>query len=179
MEKLDLWGNIEENNDSAAAVLELLVSQADLLTQKTNGKIVATFDTIKYRYVSSTRSSVLGNYAGITTALGTLSSAILSMPEPDKKEEVIENSNLENAAALYKEKDYKFEICSEKYRYRIFTLNYSPTYPITINVEFGILDDKLISLTINSLEEAKDKISEIFTSRKVKYILNEMLKEAY
>lgn len=172
MEQLDLWGNINDDTQNSAEILTLLEQQASLLTNKTNGKVTATFERIKYRYVSSDESRLLGMYK----LIGSMSSAFVG--EKREKEEILENEDLENAASLYNEYKYKFEISSSKYRYRIFTLCYTPVFPVSFEVEYGILEDKVKIIEINSLEDAQDELFKIFNSRKVKYIIQEMLKSS-
>lgn len=170
MEQLDLWGNINDDTENSAEILTLLEQQASILTNKTNGKVTAIFEKIKYRYVSSDEGGLLGMYK----LIGSMSSAFGG----EKKEEILENANLENAASLYNEFKYKFEISSSKYRYRIFTLRYAPVFPVSFEVEYGILEDKVKNIEINSLEDAQDELFKIFNSRKVKYIIQEMLKSS-
>ena len=170
MEQLDLWGNINDDTENSAKILNLLEQQASVLTNKTKGKVTAIFERIKYRYVSSDKGGLLGVYQ----LIGSMSSAF----EGKKKEEILENANLKNAASLYNEYKYKFEISSSKYRYRIFTLHYAPVFPVSFEVEYGVLDDKVKNIEINSLEEAQEELFKIFNSRKVKYIIQEMLKSS-
>ena len=44
--------------------------------------------------------------------------------------------------------------------------------------DYGILEDKVKIIEINSLEDAQDELFKIFNSRKVKYIIQEMLKSS-
>ena len=106
MEKLDLWGNINDDTENSAEILTLLEQQAAVLTSKTSGKVTATFNKIKYRYISSDEGGLLG----VQKLLDSMSSAFVR----EKKEEILENANLENAASLYNEYKYKFEISTSK-----------------------------------------------------------------
>ena len=47
MEKLDLWGNILDNANNAEPILSFIKEQAKLLSEKTQGIVLAKFEKIK------------------------------------------------------------------------------------------------------------------------------------
>lgn len=167
MDKLDLWGNIKENQDSPSEILQIISNQAELLGEKTNGKVKADFSKVQYSYKP----------AALDT-LRVLCNTVSSLPTfyKDKPVKVDKFSNLTNANSLYVEDDYCFNIYNEKYRYRLFTLHYKPIYPLQIEVEYGILEDKLVNKEIQSKNDLINILSDIFKSDKVTYIINEMKK---
>ena len=169
METLDLWGNILENNKSAETVITFLTEQAKLLAQKTENKVFAKFERIKYTYRE-------GKAAGMTAMLSAVTSTMSVLTDiGGRTVEIDENAELENASSLFKTADYKFEIYSSKYKFRMFTLNYKPIFPLVLDVEYGILEDRSEKLTINDMDELEKYLVDIFTSSKVKFIIKKMI----
>lgn len=162
--KLDLWGNVEENGGSTNFVLSLIQEQASLLSSKTNGKVKADFSSIKYQY----QESSMEHFTNILKSYNDL------FPKSNYVE-IDERKNLENASNLYKQEKFKFEIYSEKYKYRIFTLEYQSVFPIKLEVEYGILDNKAVTKDVYSIDELKSLLVSIFTSNKVRFIIQKMM----
>lgn len=168
MEIIDLWGDVLDKANNAEEILPFIKEQANLLGEKTKRKVLAKFEKIKYKYK--------GNSSGVTTMLATISASISAIHGlTDEKVEIDDNENLENASKLFQTADYKFEIYNEHYKFRLFTLKFRSTYPIEIDVEYGILEEKSTKLTIKTKEELEDKLTEIFNSAKVKFIINKMM----
>lgn len=165
METMDLWGDVLDKTKNAEDILPFIKEQAKLLGKKTNQKVLAKFEKIKYTYK--------GNNSAITM-ITTLSASISAMHGlKNEKVEIDDNKNLENASKLFQTADYKFEIYNEHYKFRLFTLKFRSIYPIEIDVEYGILEET--SLTIETKEELESKLTEIFNSPKVKFIISKML----
>ena len=167
--ELDLWGDINYNIGSTNDILTLIENQAKLLEEKSKGQIKADFSRVKYQYKSpnpmATITDIVKSYSMITSSLSP-------------KAEIIENDNykdLENASSLFEQAKYRLVIYSTKYKFRLFTLDYQSTYPIELEVEYGILDDNLVKKEINSFEQMKDILLSIFTSNKVRFIIQKML----
>lgn len=167
-DKLDLWGDVTNDVGNTISALSLIKEQSALLETKTNGKVKADFSPIHYQYKQDSIAMVQG-------LLGTV--AALSRITPSKEEvyEYDERRDLEDASKLYEQCSYKFEIYSNKYKYRLFTLDYKSVYPLSIEIEFGILDDKAITKTIKSIGDLKNVLSTIFASNKVKFIIQKMI----
>ena len=166
---LDLWGNIENDSGLTSDILPLIQKQANLLQVKTGDKLKADFSKITYQYKEAPLS-ILQTVSSLTRIMA---------PVMETKAEIVENDerkNLEDASHLYEHAKYKFEIYNDKYKFRLFTLDYQSTYPIELEVEYGILDDKLVKKEINSYEQMKDILSSIFTSNKVRFIIHRMIK---
>lgn len=158
---MDLWGNISNSSHSAEEVLNILTEQAELLGTKTGGVVRATFKKIKYQ-------SDFTQMEGIVKVVEAISAR-------SEKKEIMDNENLKDAASLYIKEEYKFELYSSKYRYRLFNLEYTPLFPIHLKVEYGILQEKRESLLeISSLESFNDRLGAIFSSKKVRYIIQKM-----
>lgn len=174
MYSIDLWGD-PLNKSTTEDVLNLLHCQAELLATKTNGIVRAKFAEIHYTYQPSKQESAFYALDTLSSTLGLISSRL---PSQGKIVEVNDNDDLIDATQLYEKKDYKFEILSAKHKYRVFTLHYSSAFPIMLDVEFGILEDKKVSIQVNSIEEMREKVRDIFTSNKVQFIIYKMKIEA-
>ena len=134
MEIIDLWGDVLDKAKNAEEVLPFIKEQANLLGEKTKQKVLAKFEKIKYTYKS--------NNSGLTTMLTSISTSLSVMHGfGEDKVEIDDNEKLENASKLFQTADYKFEIYNEHYKFRLFTLKFRSTYPIEIDVEYGILEE--------------------------------------
>ena len=168
METKDLWGDILDKSKTAEDVIPFIKEQASLLGEKTKQKVLAKFEKIKYTYKS--------NNSGLTTMLTSISASLSAMHGlSDEKVEIDDNENLENASQLFKTADYKFEIYNEHYKFRLFTLKFRSTYPIELDVEYGILEEKSTKLTIKTKEELERKLIDIFNSAKVRFVISKMV----
>lgn len=169
MDKIDLWGNINNDSEFTTSILTLLEEQAKLLESKTDGIIKVNFIKIKYRYGKKADISPL--LSSVTTALGTLQPLVSEI----KVEEIDELSNLNSAGELYTQEKYKFEIYSSKYKFRLFTMDFKPVFPISVEVENGILSEKAVTKNVNSYQQMLDVLTLIFTSNKVRFIIHRMI----
>ena len=155
----DLWPdfnkfNIEIEDNHA---LEILKEQAKLLSQKTNGKIKATFTKINY----------------LETSLKTLQSVIDCVEVNEG-----ETKGKKDANDLYTFVNYKFEIYNSTYKFRVFTLKYRPIYPIKIEVDEGIREEfSWFGSTedIKNDDDLKETIASIFSSSKLQTIINRVM----
>ena len=169
MEKLDLWGNILDNANNAEPILSFIKEQAKLLSEKTQGIVLAKFEKIKYTYKANQTVAMATMLSSLTTKLAAVHDY------SGKKVEIEDDENLEDASKFFQSADYKFESYSKKYKFRLFTLKYKSIFPVEIEVEYGILDEKITKLSINSKDELENKLIEIFSSAKVKFIINKMI----
>lgn len=155
----DLWPDfnkfkieIEDNH-----ALEILREQAKLLSQKTNGKIKATFAKINY----------LGN------SLKMLQSA-MNYVEVNESE----TKGKKDVNDLYNFVNYKFEIYNSTYKFRVFILKYRPIYPIKIEVDEGIREEFSWFETTKDIindNDLKETIATIFSSKKLQTIINRIM----
>lgn len=171
MEKLDLWGNILDNANSAEPILSIIKEQAKLLGEKTQGIVEAKFEKIKYTYRVSQNVSLATRLASFAATFSAIND------DSGEKVEIEDDENLEDASKFFQSAEYKFEIYSKKYKFRLFTLKYKPIFPVQMDVEYGILDEKITQLSIDSKDEFENKLVEIFSSSKVKFIINKMIED--
>lgn len=169
-DKLDLWGNITENNGSASSVLSLMQEQANLLETKTGGKVKADFSLIHYQYKTKRNyASALQSVLDTVRVLSPLTEPAGEIVEQDERQD------LEDASHFYEKGKYKFEIYSSKYKFRLLTLEYQSVFPLNLEIEYGILEDKVTTEEIKSIEELKSLLGSVFTSNKVRFIIQKMI----
>ncbi|MCH5171573.1 MAG: hypothetical protein J1F31_01900 [Erysipelotrichales bacterium] len=168
-DKLDLWGNVNCNKNIASTALSLIRGQANLLKEKTDGKVTASLSLVHYQY-KNLNSEVLKKALIAASEI----SSTLCAPNVEKIEKD-ETQNLENADSLFEKNKYKFEIYSRKYKFRLFTLNYQSVFPLRIEIEDGILGEKFTIEYVESISALKQILGLIFESDKVRFIIKRMI----
>lgn len=161
----DFWPDFDMNEQDTQGAIKMLRAHALSLKSKTNGVVKATFSKIEY----NTRSLEVA--AGIGKAIAeqmTVGSEILEEELKDKKD----------GNALFQTETYKFEIYNNTYRFRVFTLECKPVYPISIRVDEGIRNEMNLNAVycLEDENELIDVVRGIFGSQKLRYIINSMLK---
>lgn len=180
MEIRSFWGN---NIDYAVAsqttenIDNIMEQQCNYLYEITNGKVFAVFGEIKLD-------------GSMITVVQALANAVKNVSGITGIQETIADSStkeLIDAKDMYYTKRYGFEICTDKYRFRLFEIIISPIYPVDIIIDEGIcnnIEDKLIDITIHTEKFNQFKIGneEMFCSvlqlilqdKKVHYILHKL-----
>lgn len=100
-------------------------------------------------------------------------------------------SNLKDADDLYKKKGYCFEIRSDRYRFRVFTIEFGPSYPAVMAVDRGICGDlakiydrykfeeaEPCNITIQDDEDLDRVFNQLLNSEKLIYICSRLMNEA-
>ena len=98
--------------------------------------------------------------------------------------------NLIDADEMYWKKRFAFEICTEKYRFRVFSMLITPVYPVEITINNGVYKnvasrvDKIAksanmdnSYVIDDENVLCSVLREILGDRKVLYIVNELTQQ--
>lgn len=182
MEYKSLWGICEDIKDELKRtnnIYRIMEEQCKFLFQDTKGKVFAVFGEIeKNGSVKVLAEAILNVYKGIS-----------GMPEVYESVGGISTKNLVDANEMYYDKRYGFEICTEKYRFRLFELRMTPIYPIEIIVEEGIcknIGNELSKVAIQGEDFNNFKIvdEEVFCNvlrnilqdKKVHYIIAELQK---
>lgn len=166
MEDTNLWDipSADTFEDTTDNIKGILKRQAEYLKNGTNGKVKAKFNKI------------VDLKSGLSSVIAALS---WSKTEDD------EINNLQNANELYSSQRYGFEIYNDSFKFRIFEMNLSPLYPVSIYLDEGVLEDSgatLLGMSIQSGKyanefkvtsdnELKECLQIVFSSKKVKYIL--------
>ncbi|WP_373219149.1 TOPRIM nucleotidyl transferase/hydrolase domain-containing protein [Ruminococcus sp. 5_1_39BFAA] len=181
MEFKNYWGTSEDFQDDLKYtdnIHRIMEEQCKYLFQYTKGKIFAVFGEIKMD------GSMFAVVSAMANAFKGVSGTVL-------QETVAEAStrDLIDANAMYFDKRYGFEICTEKYRFRLFELRMTPIYPVEIIVDEGIcknIGNTLSRIAIPMEKFNRFKISdedtfcnvlqEILQDKKVRYIIGELQK---
>lgn len=152
--------SVEENNS-----IPLLRAQARAIKNETNGIVSATFSKIQYK-------------SGPTASIVSLGQMVSSMSSPFYEETLDDElMNKKDINDLYEITKYKFELFNNDYRFRLFVLNYSVFFPISLDVDSGILGDiqYINNSPIFSNNELEDTLRSIFSSNKVRTVISKML----
>lgn len=182
MEYKNYWGISEElQNDLVYTdnIHKIMAEQCNYLFQFTQGKIFAVFDEIKnddsILTIAKYMSTMIKGISGITVSQETVAE--------------LSTKNLIDANEMYFDKRYGFEICTEKYRFRLFELRITPIYPVKIIVDEGICKnigntlsrisiplEKANQFKINNEETFCNVLQAILQDKKVHYIIAELQK---
>lgn len=162
-----LWPIFDEVELERNQTIEILRQQARAISKDTNNKIKATFSKMEYK-------------KGAITAVEQLD-AVVKAVSPANFEEVLDEELIgkQNVNDLFTAEKYKFEIYNEEYRFRLFTVKYCELFPIALIVDDGI--SKEISYRndqpINSNEDLKKIVRDIFSCKKVRTVIAKMKKD--
>ena len=98
---------------------------------------------------------------------------------------------LQDASDLYKKNDYCFEIRSDRYRFRVFTIEFDPSYPAVMTIDRGVSNDlakiydryefeesEPCNITIKDDEDLDRVFNQLLKSEKLIYICNRLMNEA-
>lgn len=182
MEFKNYWGISEDvQNDLAYTdnIHRIMEEQCKYLFQYTKGKIFAVFGEIKIDgslfTVAKSMSNILKGVSGINGLQETIAET--------------STNNLIDANDMYFDKRYGFEVCTEKYRFRIFELRMTPLYPVEITIDEGIcknIGNTLASIAISMEKPNHFKINDeetfcnvlqaVLQDKKVRYIISELQK---
>ena len=151
---------LEENN-----AIEILRFQARDIKTKTNGIVNATFSKLNY-------------LPGPTQAVKTLKHAFDAMSSSEYKEKTdTELENKKDINDLYSKTKYKFELYNKEYRFRMFILEYCDMFPISLDVDEGVLENVnyINHSPISSNYELENILQDIFSSPKVRSVVSKMI----
>lgn len=161
---------LEEN--STDSIKNLVKRECEALKKFSKNKVFAKFGKIK---------SVSDALAGIEAIANVLQ--IGEIDDPDG----VSTSSLDNANKLYGVTRYGFEIYNSHYKFRVFEVSITPTYPITLSLDSDIYGDEKNKLSeycgineaeglvISSVEDFTACFEIIINNRKVKYIISRMI----
>ena len=160
----DLWPDFDDieqddNNNS----LNIIEEQAEILGKKTNNKVKAIFSIMRYANNF--------NAVNIVTSCSTLFA--------DKKTELLDKE-LENKLDVEKmleNSNYKFEIYTEKYRFRIFKYEYNLLYPNELILDENIAKELEIKyqIKIDDNQQLIELLRDIFSTRFMRNVLKLMI----
>lgn len=160
-----LWPDFEDQTNEQNESLQILKIQAREIKSKTKGVVNATFSKMNYKQ-------------GPTSGLAALGQTLSALSSPCYEEVLDEElANKTDINDLYKITNYKFELYNDEYRFRLFVLNYSVMFPISLEIDEGILESVHYKngSPISSNSELEDLLKEIFSSNKVYAVVTKML----
>ena len=163
-----------EYTDNISGIME---AQAKYLFTYTQGKVFAVFDEMKIDGSLSDNISVMSNAMKVI-------SGVVGFQQKVSKTSADE---LLDANSMYFDKRYGFEICTDKYRFRLFELRMKPIYPIEIIIDAGICENIKNELDKIAIPMEKSNqyilvdeecfcnvLQKILQDRKVHYIISEL-----
>ena len=184
MEFKNYWGINEEIQDGlkyTEFINKIMEEQCKYLFEYTNGNVFAVFDEIKMD----------GSLVSMAKAMSNVFKGISGIAGLHETVSEISTKDLIDANAMYYDKLYGFEICTEKYRFRLFELRMTPIYPVQITIDEGIcknigsvLSEICIPLEKNNHFQIDDDeifcqvLQNILQDKKVHYIIGELQKRA-
>lgn len=149
-------------------IYEIMDEQCKYLYEYTKGKVFAVFDEIK---LDNPMLEVAQSISDVYEKISGINNQQFS-------------KNVIDANNMYFDKRYGFEICTEKYRFRLFELRITPLYPIQISIDEGIcknIKDAISQIAIpmeksNYFEISNEEIfckvlQMILQDKKVRYII--------
>lgn len=162
-------------------IIPFFTEQAKMLSGASNGRVKGmfspTFD------VSRTLSPALETISSMSKIIQHAASANVVDLTP--------KVDLLNANDLYKKNDYCFEIRSNRYRFRLFTIEFNPSYPVIMTVDRGVCNDLAkiydcykfeeadsCNITIQDDEDLYRVFNQLLKSEKLIYICNRLMNEA-
>ncbi len=157
--------------NSTDNIHEMMKAQTQYLKKGTSGRVFGKFHKIKK-----------------ISSLHVMGAILSSMKLETLNDEEIDG--LQDMNELYKQTKYGFEIYNSEYKFRVFELLISPIYPVRIIVDEDIKNELESELTcylhknqnVSWIEAENDNefanlLKLIFTSRKVKFILQKMMQQ--
>lgn len=171
MDYKSLWDTsaLDDLDNTTDNIIDIMKQQAQHLRKATDGKVLARFRKIK----------------NITTNLVEAAS-ILSGNIFEEQDAI----PLEDANRLYISQRYGFEIYNPVYKFRIFEMDLTPLYPVSVYFGEGVLEDTRSFFSLNGMEDVENKtrfiiksdsefmdsLKVVFSCKKVKYILYKLQK---
>lgn len=180
----NFWGiNTESRDDLKYTdnIYKIMDEQCKYLFKDTQGKVFAVFGEIKLN----------GTLLTMAKAMSDVFKGISGLTSLQETVDELSTKELIDADSMYIEKNYGFEICTDKYRFRLFELHMTPIYPIEIIVDEGIcknIENILSKIAISTEKDNCFKITDeekfcevlqnILQDKKVQYIIRELQKRA-
>lgn len=166
---------------STGDIVPYFNEQAKLLSQASDGKVKGLFSQTSE--INITLSPTLEALSAMSKVFQDVASA--SALDQTPKVDLI------NADDLYKKNSYCFEIRSDRYRFRVFTIEFDPSYPAVMSIDRGVCNDlekihdrykfkeaEPCNVTIQDDEDLDRVFNQLLKSEKLVYICNRLMNEA-
>ena len=180
MENNNFWGMDMDSPDELKYtdnIHKIMSEQCNYLYQYTQGKVFAIFGEIKFD----------GSLIAVARAMSNMFKGVSGISGVQETVAEVSTKELIDANCMYYEKSYGFEICTEKYRFRLFELKLTPVYPVEIIIDEGICKNvetvlariaiptqKANGFIINDEDVFCDVLQRILQDKKVRYIISEL-----
>ena len=176
----NLWDEAlgEEDWETTGNVVELLRAQCANLEKSTGGKVRARFDVPKAVDASGTVMSV----QALAQSIQTVTMAVQRKGFGDSRVD---------ANSLYSPEQYVFEVYTGTYRFRLFSLDLYPVYPLVLTFDEGVYDeagpwpysavqcdDEISSVAVDDDDELMQCFKLAVSTQRVSYILKRLMEEA-
>lgn len=156
---------------------KIMNAQCEYLYNDTQGKVFAVFGEIKLD----------GSVFAMARKMSNMFRGVYGLTGVQETVAEVSTKELIDANDMYFDKSYGFEICTEKYRFRLFELKMTPIYPIDIIIDEGIcknIENVLSRIAIpternncfkiNDEEVFCEVLQKILQDQKVRYIISEL-----
>ena len=176
----NFWGIDTDSHDDLKYtdnIHKIMNEQCGYLYKDTHGKVFAIFGEIKLD----------GSLYAMARAMSNMFRGVSGLTGVQETVAEVSTKELIDANGMYFDKSYGFEICTEKYRFRLFELRMTPIYPIKIIVDEGICKnignvlsriaiptEKNNCFKIVNEEVFCDVLQKILQDQKVRYIISEL-----
>ena len=162
----NLWPDFESVLQDKNNSLEILQSQASALVERTGGKVKASFTKTMYKRVNMNPCGEI--VEGLTETFSWYQEVEVLDAELQNKTDV---------NTLFSKEEYKFEIYSDEFRFRIFKVQHNILYPIDLTLDEGIAKELNIdsSQKVNSDSSLYELLERIFNSKKLITIINSIM----
>ena len=161
-------------------IIPFFTEQAKMLSGASNGRVKGVFSPTFD--VNRTLSPALETISSMPKIIQHAASASVADLTP--------KVDLLNANDLYKKNDYCFEIRSNRYRFRLFAIEFDPSYPAIMTVDRGVCNDlakiydrykfeeaERCNITIQDDEDLDRVFNQLLKSEKLIYICNRLMNE--
>lgn len=181
MEYKSYWGFGDQEHtvlQKTDNIFEIMDYQCKELSKYTEGNVFGIFDEIKRD----------GSLIKTANVIATVLRSVSGLPETTESVGEMSTKDLIDADEMYWKKRFAFEICTEKYRFRVFSMLITPIYPVEITINNGVYKnvasriDKIAksstldnTYVIETESALCDVLQEILGDRKVLYIVNELM----
>lgn len=183
MEYKSYWGFGEQEHTILRAtdrIFDIMDYQCKELSKHTEGNVFGVFDEIKKD----------GSLIKTASVIATVLKSVSGVTEVTESVGEMSTKDLIDADEMYWKKWFAFEICTEKYRFRVFSMLITPVFPVEITINAGVYKNianriekfaKPSNMDNGFLIEDEDilcnVLQEILGDRKVLYIVNELTRQ--
>lgn len=177
------WAEVfnQSKQKTTEGIIPFINQQVKMLSEASGGKVKGLFSLTCD--VNRTLVSALDLAESASTVVSRIISAGTVHYAPD--------SDLKDASDLYKKNDYCFEIRSDRYRFRVFTIEFGPSYPAAMTLDRGMCKDlakiydrykfeeaEPCNITIRDDDDLNRVFNKLLRSEKLIYICNRLMKDA-